>query len=57
MEPVKTDIRLLFLESFSRIDKEKSNLIDYWYTLYTKINELEKENQSLKQRITELIPR
>jgi hypothetical protein len=57
MEPVKTDIRLLFLEAVARIDKEKSNLIDYWYTLYTKINDLEKENQALKQRITELIPR
>ena len=57
MEPMKTDIRLLFLEALARIDKERSNITDYWYSAVKRIDDLEKENQALKQRITELVPK
>jgi hypothetical protein len=57
MEPMKTDIRLLFLEALARIDKERANITDYWYSAVKRIDDLEKENQALKQRITELVPR
>jgi hypothetical protein len=57
MEPIKTDIRLLFLEALARIDKERANITDYWYSAVKRIDDLEKENQALKQRITELVPK
>jgi hypothetical protein len=57
MEPMKTDIRLLFLEALARIDKERANITDYWYSAVKRIDDLEKENQALKQRITELVPK
>ena len=48
------DIRISFLEAMARVDKEKTNLIDYWYSLYNKASEIEQENIRLKNRTLEL---